>query len=100
MTIERIRKLEAIGFVWNFRHYAWNQQYLNLVAFKKQTSPDPDQQHCNVPRDYPANQALGNWANTQRTQYRFLQEGKKSSMTIERIQKLEAIGFAWRRYNM
>jgi len=28
-------------------------------------------------------------------EYKLFQEGKKSSMTLERIQKLESIGFVW-----
>jgi len=36
---------------------------------------------------------LGIWVNNQRYQYRLHQEGKHSSMTGERIQKLESIGF-------
>ena len=31
----------------------------------------------------------------QRVQYHYRQKGKKSSMTDERIARLEAIGFAW-----
>ena len=38
---------------------------------------------------------LGTWVHTQRTQYRFLQENKKSNMTEEQIELLKAIGFFW-----
>merc|ERR1712150_227607 len=48
--------------------------------------------HCNVP---PIAGKLGRWVAYQRVQYRLLQEGKQSSMTDERIQKLESIGFQW-----
>ena len=41
---------------------------------------------------------LGGWVKTQRENYRFLQEEKKSSMTAERIELLEAIGFTWKTY--
>ena len=41
---------------------------------------------------------LGEWVKTQRKNYRFLQEEKKSSMTAERIELLEAIGFTWKTY--
>lgn len=35
------------------------------------------------------------WVEHQRRQYRLLKEGKKSSMTDERIQQLEDLGFEW-----
>jgi len=50
---------------------------------------------CFVPDNYGPNKQLGTWVNTQRRQYRFLQQGKHSQMTEERINKLEEIGFKW-----
>ena len=38
---------------------------------------------------------LGTWVANQRTQYRFLQENKKSNMTQERMELLKVIGFTW-----
>ena len=38
---------------------------------------------------------LGTWVANQRTQYRFLQENKKSNMTEERMELLKVIGFTW-----
>ena len=38
---------------------------------------------------------LGRWVNKQRTQYRLFKEGIASSMTDERVRKLELIGFQW-----
>jgi hypothetical protein len=37
------------------------------------------------------------WVNTLRTEYRRKQFGQKSIMTEERIQKLNDIGFVWKR---
>jgi len=48
--------------------------------------------HCNATRRAGK---LGGWVSTQRRRYRELQEGKQSSMTDERIQKLASIGFQW-----
>ena len=50
---------------------------------------------CNVPQKYPDHPALGVWVNKQRMEYKLYQEGKKTSMTLERVQKLEAAGFQW-----
>ena len=38
---------------------------------------------------------LGNWVNTQRQKYKLLKEGKSSTMSDDRIHKLESIGFQW-----
>jgi len=38
---------------------------------------------------------LCQWVSKQRTEYKNLQDGKKSLLTPDRIEKLEDIGFAW-----
>ena len=51
---------------------------------------------CLVPSTFKANQLLGTWVKTQRTQYRKFQDDEKTSyMTQERIQILEKLGFVW-----
>jgi len=42
-----------------------------------------------------ANPQLGTWVHTQRRQYKLMIEGKKSSMTQEKAQALDSIGFFW-----
>ena len=39
--------------------------------------------------------SLGNWVNTQRTQYKLYQKKQNSPMTEERINILEGVGFIW-----
>jgi len=100
MTTERIDKLDELGFPWNASHLSgniketpkitWNQRYKELIEFKEKHGD------CNVPNRYEANKQLGQWVNTQRQQYRLLQEGMRSSMTEERITKLNATGFTWK----
>ena len=52
--------------------------------------------NCHVPTKYKANTALGRWVSTQRAEYKKYQEGQaKTSMTREKIRRLEEIGFAW-----
>jgi len=48
-----------------------------------------------VPRIDKANKQLGYWLNSQCHQYRLLQQGIPSSLTQERIDKLEDLGFVW-----
>ncbi|GFH61991.1 hypothetical protein CTEN210_18467 [Chaetoceros tenuissimus] len=91
MTEERIEKLESIGFSWAPAEDTWNERFEKLKEFKTQ------QGHCNVPHKYQLNKALGYWVNNQREQYKLLSKGKKSSMTEQRVKKLENIGFMWNR---
>jgi hypothetical protein len=52
--------------------------------------------HCNVPLNCSGEiTKLANWVKTQRRNYRLQQEGKTSSMTVSRLQKLESVGFEW-----
>lgn len=48
-----------------------------------------------VPQRYQVNPQLGTWVHTQRRQYKLMQEGKKSSMTQDKIDALNAVGFVW-----
>jgi hypothetical protein len=50
---------------------------------------------CHVPKRYAGNPTLGNWVNKSRQMYRKHQDGEKSSMTPERIEVLNQIGFMW-----
>mmetsp|Transcript_2743 Transcript_2743/g.4279 ORF Transcript_2743/g.4279 Transcript_2743/m.4279 type:complete len:276 (+) Transcript_2743:119-946(+) len=97
MTDERIRKLEAIGFQWPKYHITfrkrhttmcnlWEERLRELKEFKVKHG------HCNV---LTSTGKLGTWIKTQRYQYWLLKKGKKSSMTHDRIHKLESLGFQW-----
>ena len=48
-----------------------------------------------VPQRYQANPQLGTWVHTQRRQYKLMTEGKKSSMTKEKAEALDSMGFFW-----
>ena len=63
----------------------WREVLEELKEYKQ------EHHHCNVPQGSP----LGSWVSTQRQQYRKLQDGKSSPMTLERIVALNEIGFAW-----
>ena len=62
----------------------WLAQYHELIDYEKLNTSDPDM---------PGK--LKNWVITQRSHYRLFQEGKNNTMTAERIELLEAIGFTW-----
>ena len=71
------------------RNSKWRDNFRQLCEFKEQFG------HSVVPQHYAANPKLGYWVSTQRKNYRWLQEGKPSSMTEDRIRELESIGFDW-----
>ena len=76
-----------------FRMYqadAWTSMLEELIEFRKRNG------HCNVPHTSKELPALGRWVKRQRYQYKLMQEGKKeSTMTPERAQVLEQVGFVW-----
>jgi len=82
LTAEQIQALDQIGFVWSIRaaNLSWEQRFADLCAYRAEHG------HCNVPRSYGA---LGLWVNNQRREYR------TSTMTQERVCKLESTGFSW-----
>ena len=90
MTEERIAKLNNIGFEWVCNEDAWETRFTQLVAYKEAHG------HCNVPKNYGPNKQLGTWVNKQRQNYQLRNKGKKSSMTEERIAKLNEVGFKWK----
>lgn len=69
----------------------WEAMFQRLVDFKKKNG------HCLVPNRYKKDHRLGSWVSTQRRQYKAFAEGKINTTTLsmDRIQKLESIGFAW-----
>jgi hypothetical protein len=92
MNDERIQRLNDIGLEWSVTAFAWDERFEELKAFQKEHG------HWRVPglnKKDSATKQLALWVSTQRRQYRLLQQGKKSQITQERIQKLNGFGFAW-----
>ena len=69
----------------------WEISKNELVAFQREFG------HLNVSSGTNSiNQRLGNWAKVQRFQHKLFTTGKKSSsLTKERIDQLDALGFTW-----
>lgn len=84
----REAKLTALGLSWYMGHkvLGWDQRYELLREFHAQHG------HTNVPQSNPE---LGRWACKQRSQYSLRRRGKKNQLTDDRVEKLEALGFAW-----
>jgi hypothetical protein len=83
LYIERINQLESIGFLWDLFGEIWMEMYHKFVAYKRKYKSTL------VPWRNKADPQLGYWVVTQRQTY------NKNSLSIERINRLESIGFVW-----
>mmetsp|Transcript_19390 Transcript_19390/g.55803 ORF Transcript_19390/g.55803 Transcript_19390/m.55803 type:complete len:308 (-) Transcript_19390:52-975(-) len=90
MTDDRKAKLDALNFEFSVRErVGWDQRLEELVLYRDTNG------NCAVPQSYAPNKALGKWVAKQREQFRNREEGKHSSLTDERLKRLEDIGFKW-----
>lgn len=89
MTLERIQKLEAIGFAWDAHAAAWEERFNELAKYKQKHG------HCCVPAGYTHNIQLATWVKEQRRQFKLFNSGKDSKMSISHIELLSQLGFAW-----
>lgn len=86
LTPERVVMLEKIGFVWEARIDAWESHYQNLKRFEETHG------HVYVP---VANTVLSQWVKRQRKQYKKYEKGQESSLTKDRVDRLNKLGFIW-----
>ncbi len=84
LTVERLNKLDSLGFSWDPLIERWDQALAALVKFKKREG------HLRVKKGHIEDGVkLSSWMNTQR-HFR-----TKKLLTSERIKRLDAIGFSW-----
>ena len=87
ISAERVEALNNIGFEWKLRdRLEWDERYDELLAYK--------QTHGDTLVPYKP-EGLALWVMVQRKQYRLRQEGEHSSLTEDRVEKLNSIGFVW-----
>ena len=67
----------------------WGQRFQELIQFRMKNG------HCLVPLEFPENPRLSHWVKRQRAQYRLKHDGKHSTLTDERREMLEQMGFIW-----
>ena len=91
MTAERQLLLEDLAFVWDSHSSFWEDRLGELATFRERHG------HANVPTKYPENPQLAIWAKCQRRQFKIFwtSDPKRSNMTLDRINKLTAIGFVF-----
>jgi Helicase associated domain len=77
------RQLDAIKFVWDPNEDAWRRGFAVLKQFKAR------EKHCRVPRGHlEGAYNLGTWVVNQRN--------RRDTLSVQRRQRLDAIGFVWR----
>ncbi len=81
LSLEKIEKLEDIGFEWDIRDAQWEGNYRLLCEFKQVYG------YCNVPQRCKKDLSLGSWVARQCTRY-----ANKKLSPIQ-IRKLKKIGF-------
>ena len=82
LSAERKRRLNALGFVWNWRDYLWDRGFAALLKFKRREG------HCRVPTLHSeGDHRLGWWVSTQRR--------NRKDLSAERKARLNKIGFVW-----
>lgn len=89
MTTERLVKLTDIGFVFSLRpdgFTSWEDRMEQCKQFLAQHG------HLQIPKHHPE---LGSWTQQMRWYYKRNLEGKKSSLTKERQEQLDDMGFVW-----
>jgi hypothetical protein len=83
LSVERKRRLDKLGFVWNWNDFLWERGFATLLKFKHREG------HCRVPafhkeEDYN----LGYWVSTQRR--------TRKEMSAKRRARLNKVGFEWK----
>jgi hypothetical protein len=82
MGIERSQRLDAVGFIWDPHEATWEEGFAALKTFKAREG------HCRVPAlQIEGAYTLGSWVHNQRR--------RKNSISAERKERLDAIGFEW-----
>jgi len=86
---ECTQRLEELGFLWDPRNVKWNEKCDRLVKYKEEHG------NCLVPIKFEMEDGmkLGRWVSTQRTAYH--KQGNKGTLSEERTQRLEELGFVW-----
>ena len=93
--ITKFNQFIMLGFQFNVLSYyennrSWDDHYEVLLKFKEENHGS-----ARVPLKYKADLRLGKWVHMQRQQYKMLQEGKKSKLTKEWLERLEEAVFKW-----
>jgi hypothetical protein len=82
---ERIRLLNELDFVWDTREVHWRTRYQKLVEYTKQHGRGT----------FIKDKKLFRWLALQRKQFLKWEDGQKSTMTKQRVELLEKVGYTF-----
>ncbi|QNI87586.1 DEAD/DEAH box helicase [Synechococcus sp. ROS8604] len=80
LSKEHIKRLDAIGFIWDPMEQEWQENYKKLKQYFQENG------HAKVPIKHPE---IGMWVTTQR------QTKSNGKLSEERIRLLDELGFIW-----
>jgi hypothetical protein len=87
MSLDRRRRLDELGFVWDGQTARWEIAFSALVKFKDRNG------HCRVPQGHLEGDInLGRWVSLQRSHI--------DQMSAERKKRLDEVGFVWNPYGV
>jgi len=95
--LEPIKRSKSSEGDAKFRVYQtekWHDKFKELLDYKQIHG------HCQVPHGYGPSPTLARWCKRQRYQYKLFLEEKPSTITLDRVQALEKIGFVWDSHTM
>jgi predicted GNAT family N-acyltransferase len=82
LSLQRIQRLEQLGFTWDTHDAAWESNFAALAKFHAREG------HCRVAQQYQQDGLnLGRWISKQRS--------KRDKLSPEQIQRLDKLGFSW-----
>jgi hypothetical protein len=90
MTEKRIQLLEGEDFVWDARAYVWESRFQELRAFVSLNGHSVIQERRGGTYD-----PLARWASTQRQNYKKYNNQQHTTLTEDKIKRMNSIGFAW-----
>ncbi len=83
LSPDRRQRLDVLGFVWDARTAQWEEGFRYLEIFRQRDG------HCRVPKSHrEQGYRLGQWASVQRM--------AQDTMSPQRRQRLDALGFVWK----
>jgi hypothetical protein len=82
LSEQRLQQLELVKFCWNAHEDIWKMRYEQLCDYQNQHG------HCRV-----VDGKLAVWVRNQHREYRYYCEGKKTTLSSERLEALRAIDF-------
>ncbi|MBF8276855.1 MAG: helicase [Candidatus Brocadiaceae bacterium] len=88
LAAEKVKRFEEIGFTWDTFEEAFEIGFQETLKYKNQFSTPNVPQNYITTKDYE----LGRWQSRKRLLY------KKGKLSIDKVKKLEGIGFIWDPY--